>query len=295
MNNPLISVIVTCYNREQYIRDCLLSLINQSYSNWECILVDDGSTDNSRAIINELIVNDNRFHFIPHEHVGFPLAKNIGLDNAHGEYIIFLDSDDIAHPDWLSLLMYMRQLTGAPVTVCSFDAFTKTSEVKNIIINKQRIFPISEYKFLAPLLVYNPRCMHFMWNKLVRADLYKNIRFVDQPALSDVAVMAEVFSNAHYVVHLRLPLVHYRQHDQSMGTITKTKGPEYWAWRINFQKEKLRKDWERSPQARFSIRYVLKQEIDYARKELKDDFDKYCSLDDVQDMLHEPIISFTEQ
>ena len=93
-----ISVIVTCYNREATIKECLNSIHNQTFKNFEVIVVDDGSTDSSKNIIKEFCQKDNRFKLIESTHVGFPLAKNIGLDQAKGDYIIFLDSDDTAYP-----------------------------------------------------------------------------------------------------------------------------------------------------------------------------------------------------
>jgi glycosyltransferase involved in cell wall biosynthesis len=80
MNN-LISIIVTIYNREDYLKECLDSVKNQTYQNFECLMIDDGSTDNSKVIAEEYAKEDSRFKFIPVEHVGFPEAKNIGLRN----------------------------------------------------------------------------------------------------------------------------------------------------------------------------------------------------------------------
>ena len=95
MPNDLISIIVTCYNREKYIKECLESVKNQTYTNFECIIVDDGSTDSSRSII-ETYLDDPRFKYYPIDHVGFPEAKNVGLSKVTGAYTIFLDSDDVA-------------------------------------------------------------------------------------------------------------------------------------------------------------------------------------------------------
>lgn len=295
MKEALISIIVTCYNREQYIADALQSIKNQTYKKFECIIVDDGSTDNSHQIIKNIIADDPRFKFFPIDHIGFPLAKNFGLDQVTGDYVIFLDSDDIAHPEWLNLLHYVCAITNAPIAVCHFEAFNDISKIKIWRLTNKTLLKMAEYSFLRMNLVCNTKIMHFMWNKLICADLYKNIRHRDQPALSDVDVIGDIFFNAKYVVELKLPLVYYRQHDQNMDKIAKAKGAEYWSWRIKFQKEKTRKEWERAPQSRFAIQYCLRAEVKLARQALKEDFDKYCDLSDVQDILTTPVPIILEQ
>lgn len=92
--SPLVSIIVTCYNQEKYIGRTLLSLINQTYSNWECIVVDDGSQDNSQKIINDLISKDQRFRYMFQKNAGVSAARNTGFKMAKGSYINFLDGDD---------------------------------------------------------------------------------------------------------------------------------------------------------------------------------------------------------
>lgn len=100
MELPLVSIIIPNFNREAFIAETLESLLDQSYSNWEAIIVDDGSTDNSESIINEFCLKDERFHLFKRDHFpkGAPTCRNIGIQMAKGEYLIFLDSDDILAP-----------------------------------------------------------------------------------------------------------------------------------------------------------------------------------------------------
>lgn len=98
MNNPKISVIVPVYNVERYLRKCLDSIIAQTFSDWECICVDDGSPDNSGKILDEYAAKDKRFVIIHKENGGVSSARNAGLDMARGEYITFCDSDDWIDP-----------------------------------------------------------------------------------------------------------------------------------------------------------------------------------------------------
>ena len=96
--NKIISVIIPVYNVENYIEKCLNSIVNQTYNNLEIIIIDDGSTDNSIAIAEKIAENDKRIRIISQVNQGVSSARNLGLDNASGEYILFIDSDD-----WLDL------------------------------------------------------------------------------------------------------------------------------------------------------------------------------------------------
>lgn len=99
-----ISVVVPVYNSEKYISYCVKSVISQTYENWELILVDDGSTDNSLEILKDLAKKDSRIYLIHQENAGPGRARNVGIFHASGEYIVFLDSDDRINKDYLSLL-----------------------------------------------------------------------------------------------------------------------------------------------------------------------------------------------
>ena len=92
------SVIIPVYNVEQYLRDCLDSVLNQTFSDWEAICVNDGSTDGSAAILEEYVVRDKRFKIVTQSNGGLSAARNTGMEVAEGDYIVFLDSDD-----WLEL------------------------------------------------------------------------------------------------------------------------------------------------------------------------------------------------
>src|SRR5690554_5730484 len=96
-NNPLVSIIIPAYNRAGLIGETLQSVINQTYTNWECIVVDDGSTDKTVAVIEKYVTNDDRFKFYRRARLpkGAPTCRNIGIEKCKGEYIIFLDSDDL--------------------------------------------------------------------------------------------------------------------------------------------------------------------------------------------------------
>ncbi|WP_139420668.1 glycosyltransferase family 2 protein [Chryseobacterium mulctrae] len=101
MFQPLISIIVPCYNQAQYLDECLQSVMDQTYQTWECIIVNDGSPDNTEEIVKYWLDKDNRFRYIFQENKGVSAARNNGIKNAKGEWILPLDGDDKVHQDYL--------------------------------------------------------------------------------------------------------------------------------------------------------------------------------------------------
>lgn len=101
IEKSLVSVIVPVYNCERYIKRCLNSIINQTYKNIEVIVIDDGSTDNSREIIHESIIGDDRFSLFSKVNTGASDTRNFGLSNSKGEYIVFVDADDWINPNMI--------------------------------------------------------------------------------------------------------------------------------------------------------------------------------------------------
>jgi len=120
MENPLITVIIPVYKVEQYLHTCLDSVLNQSYNNWELILVDDGSPDNCPVICDEYAAKDKRIKVIHKKNGGVSSARNIALDNTKGDYVTFLDSDDFWHPEYMGILLGMCLKYDADIAQCNF-------------------------------------------------------------------------------------------------------------------------------------------------------------------------------
>ncbi len=99
MKTPLISVIIPSYNSEDYLSETINSVIKQSYDNWECIVIDDGSTDRTNELVKKLITRDSRIHYYFKENTGLSDTRNFGISIAKGDYIQLLDSDDVLFPD----------------------------------------------------------------------------------------------------------------------------------------------------------------------------------------------------
>ena len=100
-----ISILMPVYNAEKYLNETIDTIKNQSFSNWELIIVDDGSTDNSKEICTKLMNDDKRIKYILQENLGVSHTRNVALENAQGKYIVFVDSDDLIHEDYLKILI----------------------------------------------------------------------------------------------------------------------------------------------------------------------------------------------
>jgi glycosyltransferase involved in cell wall biosynthesis len=119
--NPKVTIIMATYNRAQFIIESLISIQNQTFLDWECLIIDDGGTDNSRAVIDSILAKDSRFQYSkrPDSYIkGLPGCRNYGLDLAKGEYIIFFDDDDIAHPQ--NLECCVKELDNQDISFCRY-------------------------------------------------------------------------------------------------------------------------------------------------------------------------------
>ena len=105
MNTPQVSIIVPCYKQAQFLSEALESVINQSYYNWECIIVNDGSPDHTDDIANEWLSRDERFNYVSIKNGGLSHARNVGIESANGKYILPLDADDKISEDYIELAL----------------------------------------------------------------------------------------------------------------------------------------------------------------------------------------------
>ncbi len=120
-SKPLVSIIVPVYQVKDYIGECVESLIRQTYTNLEILLVDDGSTDGSGVICDEYANRDNRIRVIHQENRGLSAARNTGLDQALGEYVAFVDSDDAVLPDFIEVLYELAERYQADIAACAYE------------------------------------------------------------------------------------------------------------------------------------------------------------------------------
>ncbi len=172
--NKLVSVIIPAYNVEKYIEECLKSIENQNYANYEIIVVNDGSTDNTLNVIKELAIKDNRIKIINKPNTGVSDTRNFGLDEAKGDYIVFVDGDDYLADDYLSYMLSLIDDNEADFAF-SLNCFTYKKEKQ---IKKEIVKQLSSEEATALLL--SPRVMVGCWNKIYKREFLNNnkIRFL---------------------------------------------------------------------------------------------------------------------
>lgn len=169
--HPTISVIIPVYNTEKYLRRCLDSIMEQTYKDFECILVDDGSTDGSGKICDEYAVKDNRFKVLHKKNGGASSARNLGLDNVRGKYVAFCDADDYTSNIWLET--FVANMKNNDMVVSSF--YKIKNKIQESVIYS---YNITQMDLLWAVLEMDGTA-GFLWNKCFRADIIKhnNIRF----------------------------------------------------------------------------------------------------------------------
>jgi glycosyltransferase involved in cell wall biosynthesis len=121
--NTLVSIIVPCYKQAHFLNESLQSVLDQTYSDWECIIVNDGSPDDTEHIANKWCVRDNRFKYLKKENGGLSSARNTGIAFSNGEYILPLDADDILHQDYLKVLVPELQQNPSLAIVSCYSNF----------------------------------------------------------------------------------------------------------------------------------------------------------------------------
>ena len=165
----LISVIITVYNNEKTLKDCILSVIGQTYRNIEIIIVDDGSTDNSSAIYNELLVTNSKLKIISLFHSGISEARNKGIDEARGKYITFVNGSDKLEKNCLENLYVMISSYESDISVCSVY-LDKKLNTSNKIITLDKIDALRQ-------LLIEDSILNTPGGKLFSRKLFDYIRF----------------------------------------------------------------------------------------------------------------------
>ena len=212
MQIPKVSIIVPNYNSAETIELCVNSILAQSETDWELILADNGSTDNSREVIEKMEAVDNRIRSIMVPERGVSAARNAGIDAACGHYITFIDSDDSVEPGFLKQLMSCD----ADLTVCSYqvdyiDTFGQVSRSKPASLNTFN-WKIEQCKdTLNP--AFENGFMHFCWNKIFRRDIIQahKIRYKPYPVNEDFIFVLEYLNHVKSISLINKPLYHWRR------------------------------------------------------------------------------------
>lgn len=193
------------YNTEKYLERCLNSILNQTYTKWELIAVNDGSTDNSLEILNSYAQKDNRIIVFEQENQGQSVARNKALDIVKGEYICFVDSDDWVELDFLEELYKAITSTNSEIAMCSFY-YSSDNDEKIGYIFKSNLISLREYK--SKLLTDQIRS--YLVTCIFKRNLFDNLRFKKDKIFEDMYLFADLLSKiSKDIKTINIPLYHY--------------------------------------------------------------------------------------
>lgn len=149
-----VSIIVPTYNGEKYIKKCVESIMNQTYSNIEIIIVNDGSTDSTKKIIEELKRKDNRIKLYSNKNKGVSFSRNFGIDKSTGEYIFFVDSDDHIKPNTIEIMMDIIKKYDCDVVRCNYMVEKEDGTIINNNIEDKYIYSKDDKEELIKQIVF---------------------------------------------------------------------------------------------------------------------------------------------
>lgn len=244
MSTPLVSIIVPVYNVELYLEQCLESIIQQTFSNLEIIVINDGSTDNSFKIIKEFSNKDSRFIIIDQENKGISSARNSGINISSGDYLMFVDSDDWIAPNTVEVLL--SKIYDTDLVACSYNRAYVGKEIPRIFQFTGNVSNVSFQRRLVGLIneeLNDPSQIDSLvtvWAKLYKSKLIKdhNIEFI---STNEIGTCEDLIFNLFYLEYCtnvyisNEPLYFYRKINLSSFT-SKYKSDLFLLWKNLFNK-----------------------------------------------------------
>lgn len=209
MEKNLVTIVVPIYNVEAYLHECVDSILGQSYSNLEIILVDDGSLDSSGKICDFYSTQDNRIKVIHKLNGGLSSARNSGIEIANGDFIAFVDSDDYIHPKMIERMVDLACLYNASIICCDYTSteFTDKKIVSKVLDNRRaicRLFDDNGFKCFA-------------WNKIYRRNLFKDILYPQGKLYEDIQTTYKLFKMVDKIIYTKDDLYYYRIRENSIS------------------------------------------------------------------------------
>ena len=215
--SKLVSIIVPCYNQAQFLDEALQSVLDQTYTNWECIIVNDGSPDHTEEVAQKWVTKDARFVYLKKENGGLSSARNLGLEKAKGEFIQFLDSDDCIDKTKLALSLKQFKATenrDVTIVISNFRMFVETPQITT-----------TPYCIIYQQL-FNFESVLYQWEEvfsipihcgLFDASLFKSFKFPEHiRAKEDWVMWVSLFKTDCKVIFIDKPLAFYRRNPESM-------------------------------------------------------------------------------
>ena len=211
MQKPLVSIIVPIYKVEPYLRRCIDSIVNQTYTNLEIILVDDGSPDDSPRICDEYAARDNRIIVIHQENGGLSDARNAGLKKSKGDYIYFVDSDDWLDKNAIKILYDIIKASASDIVIGNYITTNESGifeqEKKNVQTEKKSLYSLLKYHQYG-----NPFFTQAVvaWNKLIKRDIAQRWPFPKGTICEDHYVTYKYYYSAKKIILTNVQTYYYR-------------------------------------------------------------------------------------
>lgn len=209
-----ISVIIPIYNVEDYLEQCVESILNQTYTNLEIILVNDGSTDSSGEICDRYKNIDKRIKVIHKENGGLSDARNYGIEASTGDYIAFLDSDDWADKNLYMTLYKNIKKNHADISICNFKKYYSDKDIEKQELNEVKCY--SNIEALERLYCNDAVIMVVAWNKLYKRKVIGDLRFPVGKIHEDEYLTPMIIYNANKISYINNELIYYRQRENSI-------------------------------------------------------------------------------
>ncbi len=201
----LLSIVVPVYNVEKFLERAVYSIINQTYKNLEIILVDDGSKDMSGILCDELAKKDNRIKVIHQENAGLSAARNVGIKNATGKYIGFVDSDDLIADNMYEVLYNGLIENNGQISICNYVPFSIGTP---LFSGSYKTEVLSTDEALKELLI-DKKIRSFAWNKLYDRELFEHVDFPVGKKYEDIATTYRLFLGTNKIIYIDANLYGY--------------------------------------------------------------------------------------
>ena len=221
MDNKLVSVIIPVYNVQNYLKEALDSVINQTYKNLEIIIIDDGSTDKSGRICDKYARKDNRIKVFHQANYGLSTTRNLGLSRAHGDYIAFLDSDDAYFPNFIDIMLNSMIINNVKLVICRYEIHRTEGEMFHI--GTEELEParlkggLYDRKKLLDAHI-NREINGHLCNKLYSREIWDNLRFLNRRVFEDIEIAYKAAYLAEKIYVLDKPFYKYRKRANSITT-----------------------------------------------------------------------------
>lgn len=211
---PKISVIIPMYNTSKYLQNCLYSVVNQTYKNLEIILVNDGSTDNSKTIVKKYAEKDPRIKIINQKNQGLSVARNTGIEKSTGTYITFVDSDDEIDLDMIEKMLTTIQANKTDIAVCSFKETYPNGKITHF--GQKYITRNYNTENALKAMLKEQGFMVSATMKLFPKEYFKNIEFPIGKLHEDVSTTYKLIMQANSISYLQDELYTYCHHSNSI-------------------------------------------------------------------------------